>query len=108
MRRREFLGCAAATVVGCSNRALGQQPRTPRIARLSPLSREADIPMIEALLAGLKERGWSEGHNFTFEARFADGDEDRLSNLAAELVALKVDVIVTGSNPGALAVKKTD
>ena len=106
MRRREFLGCAATTVLGYSTRTVAQQPRTRRIARLSPLSREADRPMIEALLAGLKERGWSEGHNFTFEARFADGDEDRLSNLAAELVALKVDVIVTGSNPGALAVKK--
>jgi putative tryptophan/tyrosine transport system substrate-binding protein len=53
----------------------------------------------------LKERGWIDGQNFTFEARFADGDEGRLSRLAAELVALKVDVIVTGSNPGALAAK---
>jgi putative tryptophan/tyrosine transport system substrate-binding protein len=104
-RRREFLACAAATVLGCSARALAQQRRTPRVGRLSPLSREADIPMIEALLAGLKERGWIEGHNFTLETRFADGDGDRLSSLAAELVVLKVDVIVTGSNPGALAAK---
>src|SRR5215218_7130542 len=106
MRRRDFLRSSAATVLGCSTNVLAQDQRIPRIARLSPLSREADRPMIEALLAGLRERGWREGHNFALETRFADGDGDRLSNLAAELVALKVDVIVTGSNPGALALKK--
>ena len=106
MRRREFLSSAAATALGCSTNVFAQEQRIPRIARLSPLSREADRPMIEALLAGLQERGWVEGQNFTFETRFADGEGDRLSRLAAELVALKVDVIVTGSNPGALSVKK--
>jgi putative ABC transport system substrate-binding protein len=61
--------------------------------------------MIDGLLAGLRERGWIEGQNFSLEARFADGDGARLHALAAELAALKVDVIVTGSNPGALAAK---
>jgi putative tryptophan/tyrosine transport system substrate-binding protein len=107
MRRREFLSSAAATVLGCSSRALAQQlGRKPQVARLSPLSREAETPMIAGLLAGLKERGWIEGENFTLETRFADGDGDRLLSLAAELVELKVGVIVTGSNPGALAAKK--
>jgi len=87
MRRREFLGCASGTVLGYSTRTVAQQPRTTRIARLSPLSREADRPMIEALLAGLKERGWSEGHNFTLEARFADGDGDPSKNTFSALVA---------------------
>ena len=105
MRRREFVTWAATAVLGCPTNALAQQPRMLRVARLSPLSREADAPMIKALLAGLKERGWIDGQNFTFEGRFADGDEGRLARLAAELVALKVDVIVTGSNPGALAAK---
>jgi len=77
-----------------------------RIARLSPLSPEADQPMIEALMAGLTERGWTERQNFTLESRFAHGDGSRLPALAKELVDLKVDVIVTGSNAGALAAKK--
>jgi putative ABC transport system substrate-binding protein len=61
--------------------------------------------MIDGLLEGLRERGWVEGQNFTLVTRFADGDAERLQALAAELVALNVDVIVTGSNPGALAAK---
>ena len=106
MRRREFLGSVAATIL-CSVRLSAQQPaRKPHIARLSPLSAVADKPMIDGLLAGLTERGWIEGRNFTFEMRFADGDADRLDGLAKELVALRVDVIVTGSNPGALAAKR--
>ena len=106
MKRREFLGSAAAGVL-CSGQLFAQQPeRRPRIARLSPLSHESDKPMIDSLLAGLRERGWIEGQNFSLETRFADGDGDRLHALAAELVALNVDLIVTGSNPGALAAKR--
>src|SRR5262249_40223192 len=54
---------------------------------------------------GLHERGWVEGRNFIFEARFAEGRTDQLSVLAADLVRLKMDLIATTSTPAALAAK---
>lgn len=77
-----------------------------RIGRLSPLSAETDSPNLEAFRKGLRELGWVEGKSFTIESRFADGKSERLPELAAELVRQRVDVILTGSNPGALAAKK--
>ena len=77
-----------------------------RIGRLSPLSAEADSPNLEAFRKGLRERGWVEEKTFTIEGRFADGKSERLPELAAELVRQRVDLILTGSNPGALAAKK--
>jgi putative ABC transport system substrate-binding protein len=77
-----------------------------RIGRLSPLSAETDSPNLEAFRKGLRELGWVEGKTFTIEGRFADGRSERLPGLAAELVRRRVDVILTGSNPGALAAKK--
>jgi len=53
----------------------------------------------------LKELGWIEGRNLIIDTRFADNEIDRLPALAAELVALKVDVIVTQSTPAAIAAK---
>jgi len=60
---------------------------------------------IEAFRQGLRELGWIEGRNIVIEHRFADGQSDRLPALAAELVALKVDVIAAGPTPPALAAK---
>lgn len=77
-----------------------------RIGRLSPLSAETDSPNLEAFRKGLRELGWVEGKTFTIESRFADGKSERLPELAAELVRQRVDLILTGSNPGALAAKK--
>jgi putative ABC transport system substrate-binding protein len=86
---------------------LAQPPvRAMRIGRLSPLSESAEQPMIEGLRAGLAELGWVEGRNLSFEMRFAAGHLDRLPVLADELVRAQVDLIVTGSNPGALAAKR--
>jgi putative tryptophan/tyrosine transport system substrate-binding protein len=59
-----------------------------------------------ALDEGLRELGYVEGRNIVVERRFADGKQERLPALAAELVRLKVDVIVTGSNPVVAAVKQ--
>jgi ABC-type uncharacterized transport system substrate-binding protein len=77
-----------------------------RIGRLSPLSAETDSPNLDAFRKGLRELGWVEGKSFTIESRFADGKSERLPELAAELVRQRVDLILTGSNPGALAAKK--
>src|SRR5215218_5993445 len=107
MRRRAFVATAALSIPGWRGFASAQPlGRAARIGRLSPLSREADEPMIAGLLAGLRERGWTEGSNLADERRYADGDGAKLSAVANELVSLNVDVIVTGSNPGALAAKR--
>jgi putative ABC transport system substrate-binding protein len=61
--------------------------------------------MLGGLRQGLSELGWIEGQNLAFELRFADGNVDRLRQLADELVRANVDVIVTGSSPAAMAAK---
>ena len=60
---------------------------------------------IDGFRQGLRERGWEEGRNVVIEWRFAHGRYDRLDDLAAELVRLNVDVIVTEATPAALAAK---
>jgi putative tryptophan/tyrosine transport system substrate-binding protein len=86
--------------------ALAQSPaKVPRIGFISPLSATAN-PNFEAFRQGLKDHGWVEGRNVIVEARFAEGRLERLPALAAELVALPVDVLVAGSPAGAAAAKK--
>jgi putative ABC transport system substrate-binding protein len=75
-----------------------QQPtKVPRIGFLSAVS-SASIPRnrIEAFKQGLRELGYVEGKNIVIEYRFADGKQDRLKEIVAELLRLKVEVIVTG------------
>src|SRR5687768_8686920 len=59
----------------------------------------------EALLDGLRERGYSEGRNIVFERRFSEGNAERFPEFAAEMVQLKVDCIIAITTPAALAVK---
>jgi putative tryptophan/tyrosine transport system substrate-binding protein len=59
----------------------------------------------EALLEGLRERGYSEGRNLVFERRFSEGQAERFPELAAELVRLRVDCIIVPTTPAALAAK---
>ena len=65
----------------------------------------SSTPLAEAFRQGLREHGYVEGQNIAFEYRYAAGRADKLPALAAELVRLKVDVIVTESNVAALAAK---
>src|SRR6266702_4779750 len=59
----------------------------------------------EALLDGLRERGYSEGRNLVFERRFSEGNAERFPEFAAELVRLRVDCILVTTTPAALAAK---
>jgi putative ABC transport system substrate-binding protein len=59
----------------------------------------------EALLDGLRERGYSEGRNLVFERRFSEGKAERFSEFAAEMVQLRVDLVIAITTPVALAVK---
>jgi putative ABC transport system substrate-binding protein len=87
----------------CSS-AHAQQPasKIPRIGYLA-LSRSAGT---EAFLQGFKDLGYVEGQNVTIDYRFAEGKEERFAHLAAELVQLKVDVIVVGGSRAAQAVRR--
>jgi putative ABC transport system substrate-binding protein len=63
--------------------------------------------LVQAFQEGLRELGWIEGQNITIEYRFAEGKLDRLSDLVAELLSLKLDILIaTGGTPPALAAKK--
>ena len=70
------------------------QAKVPRIGILSPAA-EASTPVFEAFRQGLRELGYVEGQNIVPEFRLAAGRAERLRDLAAELVRLKVDVILT-------------
>jgi len=65
-----------------------------------------DQPHLESFKQGLRERGYTEGQNIILEYRYAEGKEDRLADLAAELVRGKVDVIVTTAAMSALAARR--
>ncbi len=78
-----------------------QKGKVPRIGYLAPRSA---VP--KEFKQGLRELGYIEGKNIIFEPRFAEGKFDRFPRFAAELVRLKVDVIVTWSSPAARAAKK--
>jgi putative ABC transport system substrate-binding protein len=78
-------------------RAEAQQPKeVPRIGFIGGVSPSAVAERLDAFRQGLRELGYVEGKNIVIEYRYAEGKLDRLPALAAELVRLKVDVIVTG------------
>jgi putative ABC transport system substrate-binding protein len=81
-----------------------QSAKVPRIGVLT-LGVASSTPTFEAFRQGLRDLGYVEGKNILIEYRYAEGKSDRLSNLAAELVRLKVDVIVTESSRAAEAAK---
>src|SRR6516162_7331906 len=85
--------------------ARAQQRRLDRVGALVLTIADAES-LGRALREGLHELGYTEGQNFTLEFRSADGNADRLPDLAAELVRLPVDVIVATFTPCALAAKQ--
>jgi putative tryptophan/tyrosine transport system substrate-binding protein len=92
-----------ATPLGIAAQPAG---RLYRIGFLGGASASGYAALVEAFRLGLRDRGYVEGKNVAIEYRWADGRYDRLPALAAELVRLKVDVIVTQGTPAALAAKQ--
>ena len=83
-----------------------QQPgKLHRIGVLLPLG--VTPPIFETFLGGMKDRGWVEKRHFVAEPRYAEGKLERLPGLAAELVRLDLDVLVTMGTPATLAAKQT-
>ena len=98
------LGASALTPFACF--AQSQPSKVARIGFLGSESASSFASRIEALRAGLRELGYAEGRNIVIEPRWAEGKNERLPELAAELVGLKVDVIVTHATPPTLAAKR--
>ncbi len=80
--------------------------KVPRIGYLSPTSAAGAMDLRDPFREGLRELGYVDGKNIVIEYRWAEGKYDRLSNLAAELVGLKVDLVVAISTPAAQAAKR--
>ena len=90
----------------CSSADAQQTGKIFRIGILDPSTASGSAVLLEAFRQELSKLGWIEGKNITIEYRFAEQKPERLPELAAELVRLKVDLIVVTGTPSALAAKK--
>jgi putative tryptophan/tyrosine transport system substrate-binding protein len=106
--RRQVLllvGALAVSAIGRGSKARAQSGRVYRVGILETVPAAINGPNLNSLLRGLRERGYVEGQNLRIEYRSADGGGDRFPDLAAELVRLPVDPIVTRGTPAANAAK---
>jgi putative ABC transport system substrate-binding protein len=105
--RREFItllgGAAAAWPLAATAQQAGRTYRIGFLGGADPIGYAAQL---EALRLGLQDHGYIVGRNVEIEYRWAEGSYERLSALAAELVALKVDLIITQGTPAAVAAKQ--
>ncbi len=104
MRRRDFIALGSAAAAW-SIEARAQQLTLPVVGFLGSDSPELYADRLRAFRRGLKDAGYIESENVAIEYRWANGDNNRLAALAAELVGLRVNVLVSGTTPGALALK---
>jgi putative ABC transport system substrate-binding protein len=113
MSRRAFMAligvaAAAAALLCCPLPARAQHSALPVIGFLNTTSPDKNVDRLRAFRQGLKETGLVEGENVAIEYRWAEGQNDRLPDLAADLMRRRVAVIATpGTTPSALAAKAT-
>jgi putative ABC transport system substrate-binding protein len=104
---RHFAVVALALPIMMALAAEAQTPTRPyRVGYIQTATAGEQAHLTKAFEDAMRELGYVEGHNVVFERRFADGKQERLAGLAAELARLGVDVIVTGGNPVIAAVKQ--
>jgi putative ABC transport system substrate-binding protein len=101
------VGCIVALTLGLLAAPLAAEAQPPgKVYRIGYLATvPPPVHLWEALLDGLRERGYSEGYNLVFEPRFSEGHAGRFATFAAEMVQLRVDCVIAITTPAALAVK---
>src|SRR4029450_9668895 len=107
MDRRTFITMVGGSILATPLPAHTQQTaKVPLIGFLGLASASSSTRQLESLRAGLRDLGYREGQNVVIDYRWAEGEYERLSELASELVRLRVDILVTHGTPGALAAKR--
>jgi putative ABC transport system substrate-binding protein len=107
IKRREFITLLGGAAVAWPLAARAQQPgKLPIIGFLGQSTRSAASEWVAAFVQRLRELGWIEGRTVAIEYRWAEGRAERYAEIAAELVRLKVDVIVTSGTPAVMASKE--
>src|SRR6516165_9409208 len=110
MKRREFIGFAGVAAASWPRVVWAEQ--ATKIVRIGLLSQgrsegsDASRATLDALVTGLRELGYTEGQNIAIERKFGEANADRLRELAAELVRLRVDLIVALGTPAARLAKQ--
>src|SRR5664279_391095 len=105
---RRLVVALGASVLAAPFASFAQAPavRLARIGLLGPGTVFSNESLVAALLKQLRDLGYVEGKNLGVESRWSEGKNDRLPDLAVELVRLKVDLIVTFQTPAGLAAKQ--
>src|SRR4249920_1112074 len=107
MRRREFITLLGGAVAAKPRAARAQQAgKAYRIGFLGNSTAALEADLVGPFREGLRDLGYVEGQNILIEYRWAEGEYERFPALTAELIALRVDVIVTAGTPASLAVQK--
>jgi putative tryptophan/tyrosine transport system substrate-binding protein len=105
MRRRDLIKVIASSAASWPLAVHAQQPTMPVIGVLNMQTPESESTQVTAIRQGLKVTGFVEGQNMVFDLRFAEGHNNRLPTLAAELVWRRVNLIVANTTPPAIAAK---
>ena len=102
--RRELLAALGGAAVGWPLAARAQRAgKLPAIGFLGSTTPSAESQRTAALVQRLRELGWIEGRTIAIEYRWGEGRPERFAEIAAEFVRLKVDVMIAGGTPTALA-----
>ena len=108
LRRREFIALLGGATVAWPLAARAQQPgKLPTIGFLGTTTASAWEPWTAAFVQRLRELGWIEGRTVAIEYRWAEARTERMAEIAAEFVRLKVDVIFTAGNAAVAAKQAT-